>query len=71
VPPRHFMSIWVDGLLGQCRAAKTLYFLKQFGANVFQGGQRIKLEDGHGGDWSEWPPETRVGEMPKLPPRTD
>jgi protein gp37 len=40
-------------------------FVKQLGAIPVEGGRRLKLRDGHGGDWDEWPPDLRVREMPR------
>jgi len=60
---------WASDMLGQCRSVGVPFFLKQLGAHVFDSGQRLRLKDGHGGDWAEWPIEVRVREMPKLPPR--
>jgi hypothetical protein len=32
---------------------------------VYQGDRRLTFEDGHAGDWSEWPQEVRIRQMPK------
>jgi len=29
-------------------------------------GEEIALRDGHGGDWSEWPEDLRVREVPEA-----
>lgn len=61
---RPFNVAWAVDLLGQCRRSGVPYFLKQLGSNVVHGGDRLTFEDGHAGDWSEWPEEVRVREMP-------
>ena len=41
------------------------YFLKQLGAYVFRGNDRVRLHDRHGGDWTEWPDDVpRIRQMP-------
>jgi protein gp37 len=61
---RPFDVSWAVGLLRQCRESGVPYFLKQLGAFVVMGGQRRRLTDRHGGDWSEWPEAIRVRQMP-------
>lgn len=58
---------WALDLIRQCRTAKVSYFLKQLGRVVHRSGQRIHMVDHHGGDWSEWPEQIRVREMPIIP----
>jgi hypothetical protein len=41
------------------------YFLKQLGSMVFSENQKLRFRDSHAGDWSEWPKEARVRQMPK------
>jgi hypothetical protein len=55
---------WARALIEQCKEARVAYFLKQLGSAVFSGEQRLRFHDGHAGDWSEWPEEFRVREMP-------
>jgi protein gp37 len=57
---------WADDLRTGCRKAGTAYFLKQLGAHVVDKGKRLELEDGHGGDWTEWPVRLRVRQVPTL-----
>jgi protein gp37 len=59
-----FQLEWALGLIRQCREAKVPYFLKQLGSVVLRGGKRLTFEDGHAGEWSEWPAEMRVRQMP-------
>ncbi len=61
-----FHTEWALNLIQQCREAGVAYFLKQLGTVVFSGEKRLTFENGHGGDWSEWPKALRVRKMPKL-----
>lgn len=62
---REFNVEWARSIIAECRAAKVPVFVKQLGANVVDGDRgRLKLRDGHGGDWSEWPEDLRVREFP-------
>jgi protein gp37 len=61
---RPFHLEWAVDLRSQCQHAGVAYFLKQLGSTVFSEGQRLRLRNGHAGDWSEWPKEVRVREMP-------
>ncbi len=56
---------WALDLRRQCKDAGVAYFLKQLGSTVFSGDERLRFRDGHAGDWSEWPKELRVREMPR------
>jgi protein gp37 len=60
-----FRLEWAHDLIRQCREAGAAYFLKQLGSVVYQGDRRLTFEDGHAGDWSEWPQEVRIRQMPK------
>jgi len=41
------------------------FFCKQLGRHPVDGGREIRLKDGHGGDWDEWPDESlRIRELP-------
>jgi len=61
---RPFHLEWAKDLLDACRAAEVAYFLKQLGSDVRHEGERLTLDDGHGGDWAEWPEHLRVRQMP-------
>ncbi len=52
---RKFDIAGAQSMHQDCRELGTPYFLKQLGAYVFHGEQRIRLGDSHGGDWTEWP----------------
>ena len=66
-PARPCVLEWIRGLCDFFRRGKTAVFVKQLGSRPAEGGRRLSLKDGHGGDWSEWPEDLRVREMP-LPP---
>ena len=56
---------WAREILRQCRDHATAPFVKQLGANPMDRGDRIKLNDSHGGDWSEWTDDLKVREFPE------
>jgi protein gp37 len=62
--PRSFDIEWAAQLIRQCRRSDVPFFLKQLGGTVMSNGTRLPLSDHHGGDWSEWPKELRVRQMP-------
>ena len=62
---RPFHLEWACDIMRQSRKAGTAFFMKQFGASPIRHGQRLALEDSHGGDWSEWPEDLRVREFPR------
>jgi len=62
----HFELQWARRLLEQCRSHGVPYFLKQLGAFVTSNGAEMDFEDGHAGDWSEWPKRLRVRQLPNL-----
>jgi protein gp37 len=64
---RPFDITWVGDILGQCRAAGVPLFVKQLGSSVSSSGSERSFDDSHAGDWSEWPEEIRVRQMPRVP----
>ncbi len=64
-PPK-FDLAWVRKLRDECREFGAAFFLKQLGGNPQDGGKPWILEKDpkHGGDWSEWPEDLRLREMP-------
>jgi protein gp37 len=62
---RPFHLEWALDLIARCKEASVAYFLKQLGSAVFSGGQQLRFRDGHAGNWTEWPEEFRVREMPR------
>ena len=63
---RTFDLSWARELRDHCRERGVAFFLKQLGRRPFENGREILLRDGHGGDWSEWPKDLRVREMPSA-----
>jgi protein gp37 len=63
---RPFELQWARQLREDCRRAGVAFFVKQLGANALERGERIKLQDRHGGDWSEWPADLRLREVPEA-----
>lgn len=61
---RPFDLAWARGLRDRCRQEGVAFFGKQLGRRPVEDGRALKLRDGHGGDWSEWPADLRVREMP-------
>jgi protein gp37 len=64
-PARPCLLDWLRRLVGECRRFGVPVFLKQLGSHVLDRGTRVSLRDRHGGDWTEWPAELRVREMPR------
>lgn len=63
---RNFDLSWTASLIEQCRTHGVAYFLKQLGARVTRNGEPLHFEDGHAGNWEEWPKKIRVRQLPKL-----
>ncbi|MGJ8641831.1 MAG: DUF5131 family protein [Luteolibacter sp.] len=63
---RPFDLAWARSLRDQCHASGVAFFVKQLGSNPVEAGDRFQLNDGHGGDWSEWPEDLRIREMPEA-----
>jgi protein gp37 len=61
-----FDLAWARSLRDQCQATRVPYFLKQLGSHVIEHGNRIRFLHDHAGDWSEWPADLRVRQMPRL-----
>ncbi len=59
-----FDLAWARELREQCREAEVAFFVKQLGSNPVEDGEPLKLKDGHGGDWNEWPDDLRIRELP-------
>lgn len=60
-----FRLEWARDVRRQCREAGAAYFLKQLGSAAYAGDDRLKFDDGQAGDWTEWPDEVRVREVPR------
>lgn len=61
-----FDLAWARELRDHCQNHGVAFFLKQLGRRPMEGGQELHLRDGHGGDWSEWPEDLRVRQMPRA-----
>jgi protein gp37 len=63
-PARPCALEWLRGLRDFCKG-KSAVFIKQLGGDPVENGETLRLRDRkHGGDWSEWPADLRVREMP-------
>lgn len=49
-----------------CCGAGVPYFLKQLGVAPLLDGKPLKLRDRHDGNWSEWPEDLRVRQVPTV-----
>lgn len=63
---RPFDLGWARELRDLCREWNVAFFLKQLGRRPIEDGRELRLRDTHGGDWSEWPGDLRVREMPEA-----
>lgn len=57
---------WVRDLVEQCRDAGVACFVKQLGANVWDQGAHLFLDDRKGGGPEEWPEDLRVRQFPEA-----
>ncbi len=57
---------WASQLRDLCEKQGVAFFMKQMGRRPVHKGVELELKDAHGGDWSEWPPELRVRDMPSY-----
>ena len=55
---------WAVELLAACKQHNVPYFLKQLGFVTVRNGKRLVFEDAHASDWSEWPQDIAVREVP-------
>jgi protein gp37 len=61
-----FDLAWARELREQCREAEVAFFIKQLGSNPVEDGEPLRLKDGHGGDWNEWPEDLKVRQFPEA-----
>lgn len=65
---------WIRSLRDQCAVSRTPIFIKQLGTRAYRVEDQVEklrgakrpmgLRQSKGGDWSEWPLDLRVREMP-------
>lgn len=73
---RPFDLRWARDIQRQCRSAGVAFFCKQLGSDPRQAPAipvaderpMLHLKDRKGGDWSEWPADLRVRELPEVSP---
>jgi len=76
---RPFDLRWARSIVAQCKAQDVACFVKQLGANPIEMIPpassfktelvfKYRYEDRKGGDWSEWPLDLRVCQMPSVKP---
>jgi protein gp37 len=63
---RPFDLAWADDLIGQCSQHGVALFIKQLGSHVTDSAERIKFQDSHASDWTEWSERLRIRQMPKV-----
>jgi len=63
---RPFPVEWAEDLREHCRESGVAFFLKQLGRCPTRGGEPIRLQDTHGGDWEEWEEPLRAREFPSY-----
>lgn len=57
---------WIRSIVEQCKAADVAVFVKQLGASPHDRNvEELLLNDGKGGDPSEWPEDIRVRQFPE------
>lgn len=61
-----FDLAWVRELRDHCQTHGVAFFCKQLGRRPFENGIEIHLQDGHGGNWNEWPEDLRIRDMPQF-----
>lgn len=57
---------WIEQAIYECQIYGIPCFVKQLGSFAVYRGERLKLSDKKGGDWSEWPEHLRVREFPLI-----
>lgn len=63
-PARPCFVDWLRGLRDYFANSASV-FIKQLGSRPLERGQSLRLIDGHGGDWEEWPEDLRIRQMPR------
>ena len=63
---KEFKLEWARQLGAECRHDGVAFFLKQIGSRATLGGNGLNIGTSHGDDWSRWPKDLRVREMPVV-----
>jgi protein gp37 len=63
---RKFDLAWPRLLIEQCPMFGIPLFVKQLGSAAFDGARRFHTRHSAGADASEWPPDLRVQQMPRV-----
>tara|TARA_R110002072_G_scaffold303090_1_gene493163 strand:+ start:7020 stop:7949 length:930 start_codon:yes stop_codon:yes gene_type:complete len=67
VEARSFDIDWARSLRDECHEAGAAYFLKQLGSRPTENGNPFPISRGHGNDWTEWPEDLQLREVPISP----
>ena len=54
---------WIEQIMTECKNTNTPIFVKQLGTHL---AKKLKLNDRHGGDISEWPKLLQIREFPSY-----
>lgn len=68
---RQFDIAWMRESVAQFSAANVPLWCKQLGRSPCNGDNRFALTDSHGADWSEWPADLRVRQLPDMSARSE
>jgi len=63
-PALEFKIEWARQLSEECSQFKVPFFMKQLGSKITEAGKPYRTSTKHGEDWSQWPPELRIRQMP-------
>jgi protein gp37 len=66
MPARKYFLAWPRLLVPQTRVLQVPLFVKQIGSLAFDGERRIRTKHSAGADPTEWPPDLRVQQWPKV-----
>ena len=64
--PKPFNVDWAREIRDDCGRFGVPLFVKQLGSSPFERSAPLRLRDGHGGAWAEWPTDLRVRELPSV-----
>jgi protein gp37 len=60
-----FRLEWAAKIRDECKDAGVPFFVKQLGSMPTVKSKRLELPDRHGGEWSHWPRDLQIREMPR------